>query len=149
MKTKINKSQLFKMAWSMYKRSISVLGREFCQSFSACLRNAWFKMKAEARKAEKEARRLMKKSGPAQKPESIVFDSAMERGIIEYYRNQSGRYCGDWYTKYTCSSKTTRAVARLYHCGNKSRVTLIKTNRLTLLSVILHFIHISFQVTKS
>ena len=143
MKTKINKSQLFKMAWSMYKRSISVLGREFCQSFSACLRNAWFKMKAEARKAEKEARRLMKKSGPAQKPESIVFDSAMERGIIEYYRNQSGRYCGD------CSSKTTRAVARLYHCGNKSRVTLIKTNRLNLLSVILHFIHISFQVTKS
>lgn len=95
MKTKINKSQLFKMAWSMYKRSISVLGREFCQSFSACLRNAWFKMKAESRKAEKEARRLMKKSGPAQKPESIVFDSAMERGIIEYYRNQSGRYCGD------------------------------------------------------
>ena len=82
MKTKINKSQLFKMAWSMYKRSISVLGREFCQSFSACLRNAWFKMKAEARKAEKE-------------PESVVFDSAMERGIIEYYRNQSGRYCGD------------------------------------------------------
>ena len=59
MKTKIDKSQLFKMAWSMYKRSISVLGREFCQSFSACLRNAWFKMKAEARKAEKEARRLM------------------------------------------------------------------------------------------
>ena len=112
MKTKIDKSQLFKMAWSMYKRSISVLGREFCQSFSACLRNAWFKMKAEARKAEKEARRLMKKSGPAQKPESIVFDSAMERGIIEYYRNQSGRYCGDWYTKYTCSSKTTRAVDR-------------------------------------
>ena len=54
MKTKINKSQLFKMAWVMYKRSISVLGREFCQSFSACLRNAWFKMKAEARKAEKE-----------------------------------------------------------------------------------------------
>lgn len=82
MKTKINKSQLFKMARSMYKRSISVLGREFCQSFSACLRNAWFKMKAEARKAE-------------QKPESVVFDATMERGIIEYYRNQSGRYCGD------------------------------------------------------
>nr|DAH33554.1 MAG TPA: hypothetical protein [Caudoviricetes sp.]DAN86722.1 MAG TPA: hypothetical protein [Caudoviricetes sp.] len=40
-------------------------------------------------------------------------------------------------------------MARLYHCGNKSRVTLIKTNRLNLLSVILHFIHISFQVTKS
>ena len=95
MKTKIDKSQLFKMAWSMYKRSISVLGREFCQSFSACLRNAWFKMKAEARKAEKEASRLMRKSESAQKPESVVFDSAMERGIIEYYRNQSGRYCGD------------------------------------------------------
>ena len=95
MKTKINKSQLLPTPFARYKRSISVLGREFCQSFSACLRNAWFKMKAEARKAEKEARRLMKKSGPAQKPESIVFDSAMERGIIEYYRNQSGRYCGD------------------------------------------------------
>ena len=79
MKTKIDKSQLFKMAWSMYKRSISVLGREFCQSFSACLRNAWFKMKAE----------------PAQKPESVVFDATMERGITEYYRSQSGRYCGD------------------------------------------------------
>ena len=140
MKTKINKSQLFKMAWSMYKRSISVLGREFCQSFSACLRNAWFKMKAEARKAEKEARRLMRKLESAQKPESVVFDATMERGITEYYRNQSGRYCGDWYTKYTCSSKTTRAVARLYHCGNKSRVTLIKTNILNILSVILHFI---------
>lgn len=85
MKTKIDKSELFKMAWSMYKRSISVLGREFCQSFSACLRNAWFKMKAEARKAEKEARRLMKKSEPAQKPEPVVFDAAMERGITEYY----------------------------------------------------------------
>ena len=95
MKTKINKSQLFKMAWSMYKRSISVLGREFCQSFSACLRNAWFKMKAEARKAEKEARRLMRKLESAQKPESVVFDATMERGITEYYRNQSGRYCGD------------------------------------------------------
>ena len=86
MKTKIDKSQLFKMAWVMYKRSISVLGREFCQSF---------KMKAEARKAEKEARRLMKKSEPAQKPESVVFDATMERGITEYYRSQSGRYCGD------------------------------------------------------
>ena len=95
MKTKIDKSQLFKKAWSMYKRSISVLGREFCQSFSACLRNAWFKVKAEARKAEKEARRLMKKSEPAQKPESVVFDAIMERGITEYYRSQSGRYCGD------------------------------------------------------
>ena len=90
MKTKIDKSQLFKMAWVMYKRSISVLGREFCQSFSACLRNAWFKSKAE-----KEARRLMKKSEPAQKPESVVFDATMERGITEYYRSQSGRYCGD------------------------------------------------------
>ena len=95
MKTKIDKSQLFKMAWSMYKRSISVLGREFCQSFSACLRNAWFKMKAEARKAEKEARRLMKELEPAQKPESVVFDATMERGITVYYRSQSGRYCGD------------------------------------------------------
>ena len=52
-------------------------------------------MKAEARKAEKEARRLMKKSEPAQKPESVVFDAKMERGITEYYRSQSGRYCGD------------------------------------------------------
>lgn len=58
MKTKINKSQLFKMAWSMYKRSISVLGREFCQSFSACLRNAWFKMKAEARFAALEGEKV-------------------------------------------------------------------------------------------
>lgn len=88
MKTKINKSQLFKMAWSMYKRSISVLGREFCQSFSACLRNAWFKLKMEAL-------RFMKKSEPAQNPEPVVFDAAMERGITEYYRSQSGRYCGD------------------------------------------------------
>lgn len=88
MKTKIDKSQLFKTAWVMYKRSISVLGREFCQSFSACLRNAWFKMKAEAR-------RLMRKSESAQKPEPVVFDAAMERGITEYYRSQSGRYCGD------------------------------------------------------
>ena len=95
MKTKIDKSQLFKMAWVMYKRSISVLGREFCQSFSACLRNACLNRKAEARKAEKEARRLMKKSEPAQKPESVVFDATMERGITEYYRSQSGRYCGD------------------------------------------------------
>lgn len=63
MKTKINKSQLFKMAWSMYKRSISVLGREFCQSFSACLRNAWFKMKAEARKAEKRSPPVNEKVG--------------------------------------------------------------------------------------
>ena len=52
-------------------------------------------MKAEARKAEKEARRLMRKLESAQKPESVVFDATMERGITEYYRNQSGRYCGD------------------------------------------------------
>ena len=52
-------------------------------------------LKLRHRKAEKEARRLMKKSEPAQKPESVVFDATMERGITEYYRSQSGRYCGD------------------------------------------------------
>ena len=80
MKTKIDKSQLFKMAWVMYKRSISVLGREFCQSFSACLRNAWFKMKAEARKAEKEARRLMKSRNPHKSPNRLYLTQQWKEG---------------------------------------------------------------------
>lgn len=88
MKTKIDKSQLFKMAWSEFKNPIRVMGREIKKSFSQCLRNAWFKLKMEAL-------RFIKKSEPAQKPEPVVFDAAMERGITEYYRSQSGRYCGD------------------------------------------------------
>ena len=88
MKTKINKSQLFKMAWAEFKNPIRVMGREIKKSVSQCLRNAWFKLKMEAL-------RFIKKSEPAQKPEPVVFDAAMERGITEYYRSQSGRYCGD------------------------------------------------------
>lgn len=63
MKTKIDKSQLFKMAWSMYKRSISVLGREFCQSFSACLRNAWFKMRSGSPQSRKRGSPVNEKVG--------------------------------------------------------------------------------------
>ena len=130
MKTKIDKSQLFKMAWVMYKRSISVLGREFCQSFSACLRNAWFKMKAEARKAEKEARRLMNEkvgirtkarigcirrnngkrdNGVLQKPKRALLRRLIHQ-IHVLFQNSMRRWTG--------------------HGANKNRSTLIETNKI-------------------
>ena len=95
MKTRINKSELFKKAWEMYKRYSNILSRKVCPSFGSCLRNAWFEVKAQIRKAEKEARRLMRESEPVKKAESVVYSAAMEKGITEYYRSRNGLYCGD------------------------------------------------------
>jgi len=86
MKTRINKSEVMKRAWRIYR------GRNpYSYSFSAALRRAWEVEKANASYRVSEAQKESKKT--AYRP---VPGAAFEAGCAAYYRDsRPGQYFGD------------------------------------------------------
>ena len=86
MKTRINKSEVMKRAWKIFR------GRNpYSYSFSAALRRAWVVEKANAEYAAREARKETVKSAY-----SPVMSAEFEAGCTAYYRNAvQGQYFGD------------------------------------------------------
>jgi hypothetical protein len=86
MKTRINKSEVMKRAWKIFR------GRNpYSYSFSAALRRAWEVEKANAACRVREAQKESAKT--AYRP---VLSAAFEAGCAAYYRNAvQGQYFGD------------------------------------------------------
>ena len=86
MKTRINKSEVMKRAWRIYRDR-----NPYSYSFSSALRQAWEVKKANATYRTSETKR--NGSAPAYRP---VPGAAFEAGCAAYYRNAvQGQYFGD------------------------------------------------------
>jgi len=84
----INKSELFKRAWEIYRNSFSFWSNQYTESFSDCLKSAWYLLRKEMYQSEGKMD-LFFALGKATQPVYPVT----QQGYDQFYSNTS--YYGD------------------------------------------------------
>jgi len=83
----VNKSELFKKAWKLYRNSLSVWTFKYERTFSDCLKSAWFLLRKEMHQAAG-TMDLFFTLAKAAEPVAIT-----QQGYNDFYRGS--KYYGD------------------------------------------------------